>query len=410
MTSMQTTTTAAGAVPAARGAPDDRTPSRSPARRSRWAPRPASGSASPGRTSRSPPVSPTGVMLCLFDEAGAETPIPLRDNDADVWHAFVPGSRPGTGLRVPRRRPLGSGPRPAVQPGQAAARPVRQGHQRIGLVRARGARPGRGRPRQAEQPDSAAHVPRSLVVRRRSSAGRTTAGPAPRTPTRSSTRCTSRASPCAIPGVPPAAARHLRRPGPRGRHRPPARPRRDRRRAAAGARERARGVPGPARADQLLGLQHDRLLRPAPGYSAAVRAGQPGGQVAEFKAMVDALHAAGLEVILDVVFNHTAESDHTGPTLCFRGLDNPAYYRLEPGDPRRLRRHDRLRQLAERGRPAHASADHGLAALLADRDARRRLPVRPGPHAGPPGRAASSKRVGVLRPGSRRTRWCRGPS
>ena len=66
-----------------------------------------------------------------------------------------------------------------------------------------------------------------------------------------------------------------------------------------------------------------------------MRAGRPGGQVAEFKAMVDALHAAGLEVLLDVVFNHTAEAGPMGPTLCFRGLDNPAYYRLEPGDPSR---------------------------------------------------------------------------
>ena len=73
---------------------------------------------------------------------------------------------------------------------------------------------------------------------------------------------------------------------------------------------------------------------PHDGYSAAVRAGRPGGQVAEFKAMVDALHAAGLEVLLDVVFNHTAEGDHLGPTLCHRGLDNPAYYRLDPDDPR----------------------------------------------------------------------------
>jgi len=70
-------------------------------------------------------------------------------------------------------------------------------------------------------------------------------------------------------------------------------------------------------------------------YSAEVRAGRPGGQVAEFRAMVDALHDAGLEVVLDVVFNHTAEGDQDGPTLCFRGLYNDAYYRLYPEDPSR---------------------------------------------------------------------------
>src|SRR5262249_37459211 len=69
---------------------------------------------------------------------------------------------------------------------------------------------------------------------------------------------------------------------------------------------------------------------PHAGYAAAVRAGRAGGQVAEFQAMVDALHSAGLEVILDVVFNHTAEGNHLGPTLCHRGLHNPAYYRLDP--------------------------------------------------------------------------------
>jgi isoamylase len=72
---------------------------------------------------------------------------------------------------------------------------------------------------------------------------------------------------------------------------------------------------------------------PHHAYSAAVRAGQPGGQVAEFKAMVKALHRAGLEVILDVVFNHTCEGGAGGPSLSFRGLDNPAYYRLDPGHP-----------------------------------------------------------------------------
>ncbi len=60
----------------------------------------------------------------------------------------------------------------------------------------------------------------------------------------------------------------------------------------------------------------------------------PGGQVREFKEMVRALHAAGLEVILDVVYNHTAEGNHLGPTLCFRGLDNSAYYHLVAGSPR----------------------------------------------------------------------------
>ena len=51
--------------------------------------------------------------------------------------------------------------------------------------------------------------------------------------------------------------------------------------------------------------------------------------------MVRALHAAGLEVILDVVYNHTAEGDHLGPTLSLRGIDNASYYRLQPGNPRR---------------------------------------------------------------------------
>jgi isoamylase len=73
---------------------------------------------------------------------------------------------------------------------------------------------------------------------------------------------------------------------------------------------------------------------PHQAYSAAVRAWRPGGQVAEFKAMVDALHQAGLEVVLDVVFNHSAEGGEGGPTLCFRGLDNSAYYRLDPDNPR----------------------------------------------------------------------------
>ena len=60
--------------------------------------------------------------------------------------------------------------------------------------------------------------------------------------------------------------------------------------------------------------------------------GQLGQQVQEFKQMVKNLHEAGIEVILDVVYNHTAEGNHLGPTLCFRGIDNSAYYRLVEGD------------------------------------------------------------------------------
>jgi glycogen operon protein len=74
------------------------------------------------------------------------------------------------------------------------------------------------------------------------------------------------------------------------------------------------------------------FLAPHAEYSAAVRAGEPGGQVAEFKDMVRALHAAGVEVILDVVYNHTPEAGPMGPTLSLRGLDNAAYYRLDPND------------------------------------------------------------------------------
>ncbi len=61
---------------------------------------------------------------------------------------------------------------------------------------------------------------------------------------------------------------------------------------------------------------------------------EPGDPVGEFKNMVRTLHAAGIEVILDVVYNHTAEGSHFGPTLCFRGVDNGAYYRLLEDQPR----------------------------------------------------------------------------
>ncbi|HEY9727224.1 MAG TPA: alpha-amylase family glycosyl hydrolase, partial [Chroococcales cyanobacterium] len=73
------------------------------------------------------------------------------------------------------------------------------------------------------------------------------------------------------------------------------------------------------------GYDSINYFAPFSGYSAS---GTLGEQVNEFKEMVKALHRAGIEVILDVVYNHTGEGNHKGPTLSFRGIDNATYYRL----------------------------------------------------------------------------------
>jgi isoamylase len=87
----------------------------------------------------------------------------------------------------------------------------------------------------------------------------------------------------------------------------------------------------------------DRGLRNYWGYSSIAyfspetryrRKDYPGSGVREFKTMVKDLHAAGIEVILDVVYNHTAEGNHLGPTFCYKGIDNQTYYRLSPDNPR----------------------------------------------------------------------------
>src|SRR5688572_30496728 len=78
------------------------------------------------------------------------------------------------------------------------------------------------------------------------------------------------------------------------------------------------------------------FFAPHNGYSSS---GQGGEQVVEFKRMVQALHRAGIEVLLDVVYNHTAESNEYGTTLCFRGFDNYAYYKHAPESPGRYMDH-----------------------------------------------------------------------
>ncbi len=122
------------------------------------------------------------------------------------------------------------------------------------------------------------------------------------------------------------------------------------------------------------------FFAPHADYAAT---GELGQQVQEFKRMVKALHVAGIEVILDVVYNHTAEGNHLGPTLSMKGIDNQAYYRTGRGRPALLHGLHGHRQQPQRPQPALVAADHGLAALLGHRDARRRFPVRPRLDPGP---------------------------
>ncbi|WP_439628232.1 glycogen debranching protein GlgX [Gemmata sp.] len=87
----------------------------------------------------------------------------------------------------------------------------------------------------------------------------------------------------------------------------------------------------PAGLVNYWGYQTVSYFAPHPQYSSRP---DPLGPVNEFRDMVKALHRAGIEVILDVVYNHTAEGGHDGPTLCYRGIDNPTYYMLEHGGGR----------------------------------------------------------------------------
>ena len=93
--------------------------------------------------------------------------------------------------------------------------------------------------------------------------------------------------------------------------------------------------------------------------------------------MVKALHRAGIEVILDVVYNHTAEGNHLGPMLSFRGVDNQSYYRLVPDNPRYYMDYTGTGNTLNPRASDGAAADHGLAAVLRARVPRRRLPLRP---------------------------------
>ena len=123
----------------------------------------------------------------------------------------------------------------------------------------------------------------------------------------------------------------------------------------------------------LWGYQPTAFFAPNTAYSSNLADGE---QVREFKQLVRSLHQAGIEVILDMVFNHTAEGDATGPMWSFRGIDNPTYYILDPaGNYVNFTGCGNTVQLQQsRGARFHCR----LSALLGDGDARRRLPLRPG--------------------------------
>src|SRR5271169_233495 len=332
MTTNQAATTAAGAVPAARPAPDGRPGIAVPGRLFPLGATPGEHLGIAGTNFAIASAVASGVTLCLFDAAGTETQIPLTDNDADIWHAFVPGVGPGQayGYRVdgpwdPARGLRCNPAKLLLDPyARAVSGTVAFGPEVLGQDETDPAKPS--------SLDSSAHVPRSLVID-------------PEFSWQDGKRPWYRYADTVLyeihvkgftmrhPDIPPelrgtyaglgheAAIAHLVDLGV----------------TAVELLPVHQNVPEAFLVAEGLtnywGYNTIGFLAPHNGYSAAVRAGREGGQVAEFKTMVDALHRAGLEVILDVVFNHTAEAGPDGPTLCFRGIDNLAYYRVDPGEP-----------------------------------------------------------------------------
>jgi glycogen operon protein len=275
------------------------------------------------------------VQVCLFDPDGTETRVDLDDYDAGVWHGVVPAAGPGqaygyrvTGPFEPERGLRCNPARLLLDPyARAIAGGVRYDQALLGHDPADPSRPGSA--------DSAPFVPRSLVTSEEYD-------------WEGDTQLHIRSADSVIyethvkgftarhPDVPPELRGSYAGLG----------------HEAATAYLADLGVTAvellPVHEYVPEGFLTDRGLTnywgyntigffaPHQGYSAAVRSGHgpanAGEQVTEFKDMVKALHRAGIEVILDVVYNHTAEGNQNGPTLSFRGLDNGMYYRLAPGD------------------------------------------------------------------------------
>jgi isoamylase len=266
------------------------------------------------------------VELCLFDEAGNEERIRLPEMDAYVWHAFLPGIQPGQryGFRVHGPYDPAQGHR--CNPNKLLLDPYAKAID--GQVdwdeAVFGYHFDNGEKNDA---DSAAHMPKSVVVNPYFDWG---VDRPPRTPYNKTV-------------IYEAHVKGLTMTHPR---------------VPEDLRGTYAGIAHPAIIDHLqqLGVtaielmpvhqfvQDDTLqqkgLRNYWGYNTIgffaphneYAQDTDGQQVQEFKGMVRALHEAGIEVILDVVYNHTAEGNHMGPTLSFRGIDNQAYYRLVEDD------------------------------------------------------------------------------
>ena len=275
-----------------------------------------------------------GMMLCLFDKNGAETQIPLRHHDAGFWHASVPGTGAGqaygyraTGPYDPARGLRCNPAKLLLDPyARAFSGTLTFGPEVFGYS----ARD----PDAPSAADSAASVPRSLVLADEAFGWREDARPRYRLSDTIIYQLHVKGFTMRHPEIPPelrgtyaglgheAAIAHLTDLGVTTIELLPVHE------SVSGASQVAQGL------TNYWGYNTIGYFAPHQRYSAAVRAGQRGGQVGEFKAMVNALHTAGLEVLLDVSFSHTGEGNDLGPTLCYRGLDNPAYYRLDGDDPR----------------------------------------------------------------------------
>jgi isoamylase len=263
--------------------------------------------------------------LCLFDEAGAETRVELTEVDGFVWHGYLPSISPGQryGYRVHGRYDPRNGDRCA--PSKLLLDPYAKAVDGDvtwdeALFDYRWADP-----RKPNTADSASFMPKNVVINPFFDWGNDRP---PRIPYHETVIYEAHVRGLTLrhPEIPlhqrgtyaglahPAIIEHLRRIGV----------------TAVELMPVHQFVPEQAMVQRGLtnywGYNTIGFLAPHNRYSSA---GQSGEQVSEFKAMVKALHAAGIEVILDVVYNHTAEGDHRGPTLSFRGIDNAAYYRLD---------------------------------------------------------------------------------